>query len=110
MNSKLQIFEDMAQQPDKPKKMPPNAGKGRKKGVPNKVTNDIKAMILGALNDVGGQDYLSIQAVANPAAFMSLIGKVIPKEVNAEVRGVIEHILADRLKDARERAGKNSSD
>jgi len=67
-------------------------------------------MILGALEQAGGQTYLAEQAEQNPGAFMSLIGKVIPKEVNAEVRGVIEHILADRLKDARERAGKNSSD
>ena len=27
---------------------------GRKKGTPNKVTADLKAMILGALNNKGG--------------------------------------------------------
>lgn len=110
MNSKVQTFEDMAQQaPAKAKKRPPNAGKGRKAGVPNKVTGDVKAMILGALQDAGGQDYLTVQAVANPGAFMSLIGKVIPKEISAEVRGTIEHILADRMKEARERVSKQSS-
>lgn len=57
---------------------PPNAGKGRVKGVPNKVTKALKAMILGALDDAGGQQYLATQATANPAAFMTLVGKVLP--------------------------------
>lgn len=112
MNSKKLEFADAAQQtaPAKAKrKAPPNAGKGRPKGVLNKVTGDVKAMILGALNDAGGQEYLAIQAVANPGAFMSLIGKVLPKEINAEVRGAIEHVLADRMKEARERSGPERS-
>jgi hypothetical protein len=41
-----------------PKKPGGNAGKGRKAGVPNKLTKDLKAMILGALSDAGGQSYL----------------------------------------------------
>jgi len=49
MNSKMQGFADMAEDKPKRRKMPPNAGKGRKAGVPNKVTGDVKAMILGAL-------------------------------------------------------------
>ena len=32
-----------------------NAGKGRKKGVQNKMTTDVKAMILKALDGAGGQ-------------------------------------------------------
>jgi len=35
-----------------------NAGKGRPKGVPNKVTADVKAMILTALDKAGGAKYL----------------------------------------------------
>jgi len=31
---------------------------GRKRGTPNKFTADVKAMILGALDAAGGQDYL----------------------------------------------------
>jgi hypothetical protein len=37
-------------------------------------------MILGALDDAGGQDYLAEQAHKNPAAFMALLGKVLPPE------------------------------
>lgn len=51
---------------------------GRKKGVPNKNTKALKDMILGALVDAGGQDYLSSQAKKNPVAFMGLLGKVLP--------------------------------
>lgn len=38
-------------------------------------------MILGALSDAGGQKYLLKQAKENPAAFMTLIGKVLPKDI-----------------------------
>jgi hypothetical protein len=34
---------------------PPAAGKGRPKGAGNKLTRDVKAGILGALNAKGGQ-------------------------------------------------------
>lgn len=56
-------------------------GPGRPKGVPNKVTTDLKEMILGALSDAGGRQYLQQQAVRNPAAFLSLIGRVLPMQV-----------------------------
>jgi hypothetical protein len=35
-------------------------------------------MILGALSDAGGREYLHRQADLNPAAFMTLVGKVLP--------------------------------
>jgi len=68
---------------------PPNAGKGRAKGVPNKITADLKAMILGALSDVGGQAYLARQAEENPGPFMTLIGKVLPLQVTGEGGGAL---------------------
>lgn len=56
-------------------------GPGRKKGVPNKLTSDVKAMILAALDKAGGADYLLQQAQTNPTAFMTLVGKVLPMTV-----------------------------
>jgi hypothetical protein len=53
-------------------------GPGRKKGVPNKINADLKAMILGALDKAGGVDYLTEQARESPSAFLALIGKVLP--------------------------------
>lgn len=42
------------------------------------MTKALKEMILGALDDAGGQQYLARQADENPVAFMGLLGKVLP--------------------------------
>jgi hypothetical protein len=60
---------------------PPAAGKGRPRGARNKITADVKAMILGALSAKGGQSYLEQQAEQNPVAFMALLGKVLPMQI-----------------------------
>lgn len=60
---------------------PPNAGKGRQAGVPNKLTTALKDMILQALSDAGGVQYLTTQAASNPNAFMALVGRVLPLQV-----------------------------
>lgn len=62
---------------------PPNAGKGRKPGVPNKVTAALKDMVLQALEGAGGVAYLQKQADENPAAFLTLLGKVLPLQIGA---------------------------
>lgn len=67
-------------------------GAGRKKGVGNKITTDIKQMVLDAFHKVGGASYLAEQASKNPNAFMTLLGKVIPTQVQAEVNAKISHI------------------
>lgn len=54
---------------------------GRAKGTPNKVTGDLRSMVLGALKDAGGQKYLLGQAKDNPNAFMALLGKCLPKDI-----------------------------
>lgn len=54
---------------------------GRAKGVTNKVTADVKAMILTALDKAGGAAYLLQQAQTNPNAFLTLVGKVLPMTV-----------------------------
>ncbi len=55
---------------------------GSRKGVPNKTTTALKDIILGALDRAGGIAYLERQATENPAAFMTLVGKVLPLQVN----------------------------
>lgn len=59
---------------------------GRQKGTPNKVNAALKDMILTALDGCGGVDYLVAQANKNPAAFMALIGKVLPLTVSADIK------------------------
>jgi hypothetical protein len=58
---------------------------GRPKGTPNKITKALKDMILGALDDNGGQAYLAEQAQKNPKAFLSLLGRVLPSEIKTTI-------------------------
>ena len=58
--------------------------KGRPKGVPNKVTADLKSMIMEALDRKGGVAYLAEQADENPTAFLTLVGKVLPMTIGGE--------------------------
>lgn len=70
----------------KPK--PPNAGKGRPKGVGNKTTTTLKEAILLAAQAVGEdgkgkgglEGYLRAVAKAEPKAYTSLLGRVLPVE------------------------------
>lgn len=66
---------------------PKPEGSGRKKGVTNGDTAKLRELILGALDQAGGQDYLYQQAFDEPKAFLQLIGKVIPKEVENRISG-----------------------
>ncbi len=61
--------------------------KGRAKNVPNKLTTELKDMILQALDGAGGVSYLKRQADENPSAFLTLLGKVIPLQVKADTTG-----------------------
>ena len=62
---------------------------GRQPGSQNKLNADLKGMILGALSDVGGKDYLAKRAIDTPAAFMTLVGKVLPLQVAGEGGGPV---------------------
>lgn len=66
----------------RPKGIPKTGG--RVKGTPNKNTTALKDMVLAALNDSGGQEYLKKQAEANPTAFLTLLGKVLPMQVTGD--------------------------
>jgi len=69
-------------------------GAGRKPGVPNKLSGDVRAMILGALEGAGGQAYLQRQADENPGAFMTLLGKVLPTQLTgADGRSLTLHVV-----------------
>jgi hypothetical protein len=71
-------------------------GTGRRPGSSNKITVALKDMIEGALEELGGQAWLVKQAREYPAAFMQLVGKLIPKDIhlNAEVRHTLADIIA----------------
>jgi hypothetical protein len=81
------LDEDSKIQKSTGKRLPPNAGKGRRKGSLNKVSGEIRAMIVQALSAAGGTAYLVEQAEKSPQAFLSLLGKLVPAEVRAELGG-----------------------
>lgn len=85
---------------------PPAAGRGRPRGARNKITSDVKAMILGALAAKGGQGYLEQQADKNPVAFMTLLGKVLPMQLTGGEGAPLQVQtvnFAEQLAQARER-------
>jgi hypothetical protein len=74
---------------------------GRRKGSRNKLTTALKDMILTALANKGGVEYLEKQADQNPTAFLTLVGKVLPLQVDAEHSGeVVAKVVFKGLNDA----------
>jgi len=78
-------------------------GPGRTKGSPNKNTKALREMMLGALDDAGGQEYLAQQAIENPTAFMTLLGKVLPKSVDLSHQDQFAHMDDEALEREAER-------
>lgn len=76
-------------------------GPGRPKGIPNKNTTRLKDAILDAAEKAGGKGgllgYLTKQADANPVAFMSLLGKVLPMTVAGDDESPLRLIVERRL-------------
>ena len=67
--------------PPRPKPKLDRAKTGRAKGTPNKITVDVREMVLAALKGVGGQAYLQAQARDNPNGFLALVAKTMPTKV-----------------------------
>lgn len=75
------------------------AGPGRPKGSKNKMTLEVKQMILDALEGAGGVEYLTERATdpRTASAFLTLLGKVLPLQVTGEGGGpmVFERIVRE---------------
>ena len=69
------------------------AGPGRPKGLPNKVTKALKEMILGALDDAGGQRYLAVCAASEPKAFLALLGRVLPLSITGDGGPLVVNVV-----------------
>ena len=70
-------------------------GAGRKPGVPNKLTADLKDAILAAAAAAGGdkgmQGYLQARAMDCPNAFLALLGKIIPTQIGGDPDNPVSH-------------------
>jgi hypothetical protein len=76
---------------------PPAAGKGRPKGAENKVTREVKEMVLMALDKAGGINYLVDRALDTPASFLALVGRIIPQQINATIKRNISEFTDEEL-------------
>lgn len=64
------------------KRRPPNAGKGRPRGTPNRLTADLRAMLHQALAEAGGPLYLRDCLLSSDArikaAALGLLARLLP--------------------------------
>ena len=60
---------------------------GRVKGAPNKATAAVKDAISAAFAEIGGKDYLVEVARSDPKVFCTLLSKLVPAQVRAELEG-----------------------
>ena len=67
-------------------------GGGSRKGRPNKLTKALKEMVLAALDQAGGEDYLVKCAKEQPVAFLALLGRVLPTTLTGAAHPV-KHVL-----------------
>ena len=78
----------------------PNNQGGRKKGSKNRNPQKVISMILRSLDQVGGTKYLVRMAEEQPASYLALLGKVIPKQ--QQVSGTVnieQSVLINDSKD-----------
>ena len=83
--------------PDEVKRKPPNAGKGRVKGVPNKQTTIAKEALAYAFDKLGGQDALVEWCKQDPDNLKTFYTTIWPKLLPLQVAGAGpngEHMLA----------------
>lgn len=67
------------------KRLPPNAGKGRKPGSVNKTTAAVKETLMAAFDGVGGLEALIEWGKANPTPFYQTWAKLLPTEIKGEL-------------------------
>ena len=76
---------------------PPNAGKGRPKGIPNRLTKSAREAFQLAFDQMGGGPKLAEWAKKNPTEFYKLYARLIPVEHVGEggegpIQTVVKHI------------------
>ena len=63
---------------------------GRKQGTRDPLAGDLRRMILGALEDAGGREYLTKLAKESPSIFLGFVAKMISAEAGGKDGGPSE--------------------
>lgn len=66
---------------------------GRQKGVPNKLTKTVKEAVMAAFDEVGGTKYLVDVAREDPKTFCTMLAKIIPSDINADLKASGEFVV-----------------
>lgn len=66
---------------------------GRKVGTPNKFGKELKDMVMDALLEVGGKDYLVSQANDNANSFMGLLKTAMPLTIAGTMKHQFEPLI-----------------
>jgi hypothetical protein len=86
--------------------IPPNAGQGRRRGSKNKTTVLLKEAIEESFANVGGAEYLTLMATVEPRAYLTLLAKVLPSKIEADINVFQGTQLVERLQQGRTLASK----
>jgi hypothetical protein len=81
--------------------MPPAAGQGRRKGSKNKTTVVLKEAIEESFANVGGAEYLTKMAIEEPKAYLTLLAKILPAKIEADINVFQGAALVERLQQGR---------
>ena len=81
--------------------MPPAAGQGRKRGSKNKTTVLLKEAIEESFANVGGAEYLTQMAQLEPKAYLTLLAKILPAKIEADINVFQGAQLVERLQQGR---------
>jgi hypothetical protein len=81
--------------------IPPAAGQGRKRGSKNKTTVLLKEAIEESFANVGGAEYLTTMALEEPKAYLTLLAKILPAKIEADINVFQGNQLVERLQQGR---------
>ena len=81
--------------------MPDRSEYGIGKGVRKRATTTVITQILQAMDELGGVDYLVKVGRENPKAFLTILAKVIPQQVDINDSSGLVRMLEERMNNAR---------
>lgn len=81
--------------------IPPAAGQGRRRGSKNKTTVLLKEAIEESFANVGGAEYLTVMALQEPKAYLTLLAKILPAKIEADINVFQGNQLVERLQHGR---------
>jgi hypothetical protein len=82
--------------------LPPGPGPGRKKGVPNKINNDIRQFVIETAQKFNDDPDKAIHTVDKNLFWGTIFPKIIPKDINVQAqlwtRQLSDEELTNRIK------------